>query len=351
MEKEFDVQEIIELPNNTIKKAIDNYFVILAPEYPNWIVLDDIEYFLYQELESKKNIMESMEYVFSENCNSIDEELVIDRMTSLLTKIYETNFFQDVEISEEEPIEKIKKSVHINLTNDCNMRCVHCYMSAGMLEEQRLDFEKIVAKIEEINEEIGYTNVVISGGEPLVYPEIIDLLNKLSKNYITLFTNGTLITEENYENICDNCKEIQISFEGLTEEAYEQVRGKGNYSKVKKAIELIKRKNVRLILAITILPSNLNNIQQHLKSFIESLAYDNLEVRLNSEIEMSGNALNLDLKKYNKKDADELIIELMKELNDIGISIEFNSGRNTHFQNCGIGANIVINYDVLNIPI
>lgn len=218
-------------------------------------------------------------------------------------------------------------------------------MSAGMLEEQRLDFEKIVAKIEEINEEIGYTNVVISGGEPLVYPEIIDLLNKLSKNYITLFTNGTLITEENYENICDNCKEIQISFEGLTEEAYEQVRGKGNYSKVKKAIELIKRKNVRLILAITILPSNLNNIQQHLKSFIESLAYDNLEVRLNSEIEMSGNALNLDLKKYNKKDADELIIELMKELNDIGISIEFNSGRNTHFQNCGIGANIVINYD------
>lgn len=280
-----------------------------------------------------------------EQDNTMEEAFVISKMTRLLTKIYETNFFEDTITSEQEPIEEIKKSVHINLTNNCNMRCKHCYMSAGIIPEQRIEIEEIISKVEEINKEIGFTNIVISGGEPLTFPNILELLNMLSKNDITLFTNGTLITNENYETICNSCKEIQISFEGLSERGYENVRGKGNYSKVIKAIDLIKSKNVRLILAITVLPDYVNEIKENLIKFVENLSYDNIEIRLNSEIELSGNALNLNFENYDKNEVDKVILSLMKELKDMGISIEYNSGRNIHFQNCGIGANIIINYD------
>lgn len=55
MKKEIDVNEIVPLPTKILKKKIDDFFIVLAPDYPNWIVLDDTEKCLYNEIESKKN--------------------------------------------------------------------------------------------------------------------------------------------------------------------------------------------------------------------------------------------------------------------------------------------------------
>ena len=61
VEKEFDVENCIELPLKTVKHVIDEYTIILAPEYPNWIVLDGEELYLYTELESGKTIIQVMD--------------------------------------------------------------------------------------------------------------------------------------------------------------------------------------------------------------------------------------------------------------------------------------------------
>ena len=78
-------------------------------------------------------------------------------------------------------------------------------MAAGKSEDVHLDADRVVEIIEKINEINGTSDIVISGGEPFVFPNLLDLLKKLSKNKITLFTNGTFINENNYKAISEYC--------------------------------------------------------------------------------------------------------------------------------------------------
>ena len=343
MEKEFDVENSIELPLHTIKHPIDDYTVILAPEYPNWIVLDADELKLYEELEKGRTIIQAMdEYAIEEKC---EDEEVIDKMTSLLSKIDDTEFYRRTESMQEDPIEKIHKLVHINLTNNCNLRCPHCYMAAGKTKEVRLDADKIVEIIGKINEKNGTSDIVISGGEPFMFPDLLELLKRLSDNKITLFSNGTFINENNYKIICECCDEVQISMEGISEQCYEQIRGKGNYRRIRKAIELLKSEGIHIVLAVTLLPMMLDDVRENLPRLVEELDYTNLEVRINNEIEMTGNALTMDFTGYDKSHSDEVVLEILQTIKDSGAVTEFPGEKNVRFTNCGIGANIVINYD------
>lgn len=317
--KEFDVNQYVKFPPKLITKFINGYYIIIAQDNPNWIVLDSDEVEMF-DLLKKYTIKECL--IRYKNEFKKSEEFCINKMISLLSKIENSDFYEDAILNKEEPMELIEKRIHINLTNNCNMRCDHCFVSAGIVERKSLDYYKLIEKVKEIQSINGLTEVVLSGGEPLVYEHIYELLNELSDNYIVLFTNGTLINQNNYLNICNNISEIQISFEGVSEEVYEKIRGKGNYAKVIRAINLLKTQNIRIVLAITILPSTLYDVRDNLLSFIESLEYDNLEIRLNNEIEMTGNALNLDFSNYNKLESDKILINLMEELKNNGVTIK-----------------------------
>lgn len=343
MEKEFDVEEKIDLPLQTVKHTVDEYTVVLAPQYPNWIVLDKNELELYASLEMGNTIIQAMDdYAIRNQCS--DDE-VIELMTSLLSKIDDTSFYNATESKEEDPIESINKLVHINLTNNCNLRCTHCYMAAGKSKEIRLETDKIVEIIRRINEKNGISDIVVSGGEPFMFPGLMELLQRISENKITLFTNGTLINEKNYKFICEYCDEVQISFEGISESCYEMVRGKGNYKKVRKAIDLLKSEGVRIILAVTLLPMMQEDVRKNLPTLVKELNYTNLEVRINNEIEMTGNAVDMDFSGYDKLQSDAVILELMQSIKASGAIADFPGQKNVRFTNCGIGANIVINYD------
>lgn len=83
-----------------------------------------------------------------------------------------------------------------NVTRACNLRCLHCYASAAPLPEKG-----------ELTTEEGYTLlddlaryhvpvVILSGGEPLVRPDLVDLAAHGVRRglRVVLSTNGTLLT-------------------------------------------------------------------------------------------------------------------------------------------------------------
>ena len=140
MEKEFKVEEIVCVPQKTVVRHIGNYYIVLAPEYPNWIVLDSLEKEMYEYLE-KNTIFETLEKFYGSN-TTFTEEKCIEILKSLLSKIENSNFYQNAKVRNEVEISQIKKKVHINVTNDCNMRCKHCYLSAGMVPKKELDLNR-----------------------------------------------------------------------------------------------------------------------------------------------------------------------------------------------------------------
>lgn len=339
VEKEFDVKERLNLPVNLVFKAVDNYYVIVAPDKPNWLVVDIEEKNLF-ELLCKNTILEAL--ILYKSRMNISEEACILILQNLLSKIDAIDFYEDMSSQREESIEKIVKSIHITTTNDCNLRCKHCYMSAGIKYQDYLDLNVLARKIEEIEKFYdSKLDIVVSGGEPLLHPEIESFLNLIKKHHVILFTNGLLINENNIGVIAETCDSVQLSMEGISKDSFESIRGLDSYEQFRRSILLLIKYNVRLVLAITLLPNTVEDIQRNLVPFIKSLDYKNIEIRLNHEVEMSGNAINNYSHLKHKENIEDIMLNLVKSLTNIVINYESKSERNIKFTNCGIGASIV----------
>lgn len=159
-------------------------------------------------------------------------------------------------------------TVFFLITNKCNLRCKHCFVSDSLLnksyDELNMDIiKKIVDDIKKSN----VFKIIITGGEPFLHKNILDVLeyiNVTSKIPIQINTNGLLITQE----IIQEFKRrkilplhFTISIEGY-EEIHDSVRGKGNFIKVIKAIELLKNNNFEILLNITSKNTIIKNINK-----------------------------------------------------------------------------------------
>jgi radical SAM protein with 4Fe4S-binding SPASM domain len=131
---------------------------------------------------------------------------------------------------------RVPLSGSIDLTRRCNLSCIHCYAacSSGDAAQKEMDTGKILSVIDEICE-AGCLYLLITGGEPLLrkdFPEIY-CYAKGKGLIITVFTNGTLITDE----IVDLFKDlpphvVEISLYGATAATYEKITGvAGSYEK------------------------------------------------------------------------------------------------------------------------
>ena len=84
-----------------------------------------------------------------------------------------------------------------NTTNACNMYCDHCYRDAGCQAEEELNTAQAKTLLEQIAK-AGFKIMIFSGGEPLMRPDIVELVSYATSLGLrpVVGTNGTLITKE-----------------------------------------------------------------------------------------------------------------------------------------------------------
>lgn len=147
-----------------------------------------------------------------------------------------------------------------NYTNACNLRCEHCYQKAGKSSEDELTTEEKMKVVDELSKEY-VSFLAFSGGEPLMSQDFFDVAEYASRKgiYVTLATNGTLITDEIADRLVESgVKYVQISLDGAAPETHDSFRGvEGAW---KRAINGIKRCSERGIItgvATTVTSHNL----------------------------------------------------------------------------------------------
>ncbi len=103
-----------------------------------------------------------------------------------------------------------------NLTNRCNLSCVHCYASAGtdLFELTTEQCFEIVDKLSDFKVPL----ILFSGGEPLLREDLFEIAEYAKKKGIksVLSTNGTLITKEIAENL-KVFEYVGVSLDGVAE--------------------------------------------------------------------------------------------------------------------------------------
>jgi radical SAM protein with 4Fe4S-binding SPASM domain len=116
----------------------------------------------------------------------------------------------------------------IELTNQCNLRCTHCYNETEQRMKKNLSYDEFVHVADELVR-FGIKAVQLIGGEPFVLKE--DILFKMmdyaskSFNEFEVFFNGTLTNRQHIERIkrdYPNCK-IAMSLHSFIREEHEKI--------------------------------------------------------------------------------------------------------------------------------
>ena len=83
--------------------------------------------------------------------------------------------------------------LQIHASRKCNLSCPHCYSESSPSAADELPVEVICELIEDAAE-LGYRGIAFSGGEPLVYPGLVEVLSyaKALGLHTSVTTNGTL---------------------------------------------------------------------------------------------------------------------------------------------------------------
>jgi len=145
----------------------------------------------------------------------------------------------------------------IEITNKCNLKCIHCYGNFTPSNVNFLttsDFLNILEQLEEIN----CKNIQIIGGEPLLHPDIWNFLqHSIKRGFKTeIFTNGLLITEDIVQKLRKLNIQVALSWYGSKEEATRITQNTLFSEKVWNSIELLKKFQIPFRIATIITKYN-----------------------------------------------------------------------------------------------
>jgi radical SAM protein with 4Fe4S-binding SPASM domain len=157
-----------------------------------------------------------------------------------------------------------KKPVLVwNLTRRCNLSCAHCYTDSHDKEyEGELTTPEALAVIDDVSE-FGVPVILFSGGEPLLRPDLFELITYARDKGIrgVLSTNGTLITQD----VVRKLKEFGLSYVGVsldvTEQVHDKFRGKkGAFKDALRAIQYCLDEGLRVGVRMTLTRYNHDDI-------------------------------------------------------------------------------------------
>ncbi|MGE4352976.1 MAG: radical SAM protein [Oscillospiraceae bacterium] len=128
-------------------------------------------------------------------------------------------------------------------TSACNLHCTGCW-AAEYGNRLNMDFDVLDSIITQ-GKEMGIYMYIYSGGEPLMRKtDIIALCNKHPDCMFLAFTNGTLIDEA----FADDMLRVKNFIPAISVEGFESEtdfrRGKGTFSRVEKAMDILRRKRL-----------------------------------------------------------------------------------------------------------
>src|SRR4030042_213020 len=166
----------------------------------------------------------------------------------------------------------MEEGFHIqwHLTNQCNLRCRHCYQD-DFSKECELDLAGLEGIAENILDAMRSLNrklfVHLTGGEPFLKPELFPLLGKLnhepSVEELGIITNGTLLNEEVVSRLAlfPKLKKMKISLDGADPETNDGIRSPGTFKRILQNLSLLKKdRTFEIIFMFTLMRRNYRNL-------------------------------------------------------------------------------------------
>lgn len=133
--------------------------------------------------------------------------------------------------------------LRVSVTDKCNLRCIYCMPDSGLPwipKPQMLSFEEIVSLVETAVS-VGVRSVRLTGGEPLVRPDLSELVARLCAingiEDVALSTNGLLLGQHIDQLASAGLRRVNISLDTLREDRFFAIARRKGLKLVLEAID------------------------------------------------------------------------------------------------------------------
>ncbi len=157
---------------------------------------------------------------------------------------------------------------------DCNLACDYCCVRSSPQTERLALGADRVRRLATEAVEAGVSELILTGGEPFLLPDIDELVASCTDALpTTLLTNGMLFKGRRLEALRRMDRQrlsLQISLDSPTAEMHDSHRGKGSWQRAVTGIKQAKAEGFRVKVAAT-LPFELTHVVEPFHAFLETL--------------------------------------------------------------------------------
>lgn len=154
-------------------------------------------------------------------------------------------------------------SVQIEVSNKCNERCIHCYIPHE-LKVTNIDenlFESILRQCQEL----GVLTLVLTGGEPMIHPNFVKFLKKLSKFdfEVKVLSNLTYLNDDIIKALkSTTCSGVQASLYSMQPEVHDAITGKkGSFEQTVASIKRLHQEGIPVQVSCVVMKKNKDSFE------------------------------------------------------------------------------------------
>lgn len=137
--------------------------------------------------------------------------------------------------------------MRLSLTDKCNFRCFYCMKEDQTFEKMRLELSTPeLVRVAGVAHELGIRSLRLTGGEPLMHKDAVDVVGQLSKigfDDLSMTTNGSMLTRKIGDiTTAQALKEaglqrLNVSCDSLNPEKFARIRRRSDFNEVMAGLE------------------------------------------------------------------------------------------------------------------
>ncbi len=131
--------------------------------------------------------------------------------------------------------------LRVSLTERCNFRCQYCYgTESSEAKHEKLTDDDLIILIKAFSL-LGVNKIRLTGGEPLLKPSIIEIIERISRlegiDLVGLTTNGYLLAPKIHALIQAGLNRLNVSIDSMNPENFRKITGCDGLHRVLKGVE------------------------------------------------------------------------------------------------------------------
>ena len=166
------------------------------------------------------------------------------------------------------------RTVDIEITGRCNLRCLYCYFFDTVKQEYpEVPTSEWLAFFSELGR-AAVMDVCLAGGEPFIREDLPLLIKSIVRNRMrfSILTNGTLIDDPmaDFLHSTNRCNAVQVSLDGSEAAVHNKCRP-GSFTDALKGIKILQKHRIPVTVRVTLHRDNIDDLENIARLLLEDL--------------------------------------------------------------------------------